>query len=558
MILILVGPDASPTVVPLGQFGFENQRTLPSLPQETSLRSAPKQRLMMSWWEREVHIWRVSKTTVPNSEDSEEPVVKGRKLVAKIFIKGEANINSATLSTDGSLLAVSTSSDIKVFQLRPRKPEEGEGLKVSKVSIPSSLSAGARLLQFSPNGKWLCIIRSDGQIVLARLSTISTSSAINFYPILSKLKRLDRHLEKLVLLGGLGTYDRTITQVAFSSNSALLAVSDIAGYIDTFVLEGHEDLLQPVPTSDSDAASSSESSDSDSDSEDEKEAKPKLTFGQHWTRNPSASSLPKLPCTPVVLSFRPATQKEGLTNGVVPRSTRKRPNPVSHEIPDGEDRLLVVTATSDVYEFEVLKGGLSPWSRRNPTSTFPEEFRKTLEQVRGCIWDVSSGEKERIWLYSIGWLWMFDLSRDLPASTGDATEASRKRKRKHGAGGAIPDEQLGTGISRKVQRHVHEEMYEEQTLVDDDAMEIDEEAGEEPTALERLRRGSTANVDLEETGSAHHWHTFKYRPILGIVEIGEGEGQGPEVAIVERPIWEADLPPRYYGDQEWPDQEVSL
>lgn len=554
-MLTFLGPDASPTVVPLGQYGFENQRTLPSLAQEVALRSAPTQRLMMSWWEREVHIWRLSKSPA-SSQDFGEPVVKGRKLVAKIFIKGEANITCAALSEDGGLLAVATTSDIKIFQLQPRQTEDGDVLKVSKVTLPNSFSFGARLLRFSPNGKWLCMIRPDSQAVLARLSTTSASSTVNFHPILSKPKRLDRHIEKLVLLGGLGSYDRTITQLTFSSNSAYLAVSDIAGYIDTFVLEGNEDLLQPLPTSDSDAASSSDSPDSESDSESEKKVKPRVVFGQHWTRNRSASSIPKLPSTPVVLSFRPATTKGELTNGVVPRSTRKTPNPVSRDVPDGEDRLLVVTATSDVYEFEVLKGSLSPWSRRNPTPAFPEEFRKTLEQVRGCIWDVS-GEKERIWLYSIGWLWMFDLSRDFPPSSNEVTQNSTSRKRKHGAGGAIPDEQLSTGISRKAQKHIHEEMYDEQTLVNGDAMDIDEEE-EDATALDRLRRGSTVNLEVEESGKAHSWHTFKYRPILGIVEIGEGDEQGPEVAIVERPIWEADMPPRYYGDQEWRDKEVGL
>jgi U3 small nucleolar RNA-associated protein 4 len=510
---------------------------------------------MMSWWEREVQIWRLSKSPDPTHENEEETEVRGKKLVAKILVKGEANINSASLSSDGTLLAVATTSEIKIFHLRLRKPEEGEGLKVSKITTPSSFSSGARLVQFSPNSKWLCIIRPDSQIVISRI--INSASSTTFHPVLSKPSRLDRHIEKFVLLGGLGTYDRTITQVTFSSNSAILAVSDLAGYIDTFVLEGHEDLLQPIPSIDSEDASS-DSSDSESDSESDEEVKPKLVFGQHWTRNPSALLLPKLPSAPVVLSFRPGVNEE-LTNGAVPRSTRSTPNPVSHEIPAGEARLLVVTATTDIFEFEVLKGGLTPWSRRNPTSSFPEDFRKTLEQVRGCIWDVS-GSKERIWLYSIGWLWMFDLSRDFPQSTAITVEPSKKRKRTHGAGGAVADEKLSTGISRQVQKFVHEEEYGQQTLVDGDAMDVDEEI-EEPATLDRLRRDDTANAEVAAAAGMekpHDWHTFKYRPILGIVEIGEGDEKGgPEVAIVERPIFEADLPPRYYGDQEWKDKEIS-
>lgn len=557
-MLTFSGPDASPTIVPLGQFGFENQRTLPFLPQEPIIRGAAKPRYMMSWWEREVHIWRLNRSQVP-AQDDEEPVAKGRKLVAKILIKGEANITSASLSADGTLLVVSTISDIKVFHLRPRRPEEGEGLKISKVATPSSFSSGARLVRFSPNSKWLCAIRPDSQVVVSRI--IPSTSSITFHPSLSKPSRLDRHVDKFVLLGGLGDYDRTITQIAFSSNSAILAVSDIAGYVDTFVLEGREDLLQPMPTTESEGSSGSES-DSESDSEDEEDTKPKLVFGQHWTRNPSASLLPKLPSTPTVLSFRPAKdEKEELTNGLVPHATRNNPNPVSHDIPVGESRLLVVTATSEIFEFNVLKGGLTPWSRRNPTSSFPDDFRKTLEQVRGCIWDVTAN-KERIWLYSIGWLWMFDLSRDFatnPTTVVEGGEKNKKRKRNNGAGGTIPDEQLGTGISRKMQRFAHEEEYGEQMLVSGDAMDIDDDETDEPAALDRLKRGESTSVEVVEGEKPSHWHTFKYRPILGIVEIGEGDGDsGPEVVIVERPIWEAGLPPRYYGDQEWRDKEVSL
>lgn len=543
--------------MPLKQFGFEHQRALPTLSQEVALKSAPKQRLMMSWWEREVHIWRLSKS-VPGQDDY-ELAVKGRKLVAKIFIKGEANITSAALSTDGSLLSVATAEDVKVFHLRSRSSEEGDGLKVSKVAVPSSFSTGARLLQFSHDGKWLSIIRSDSQIVLARISPPSSSSNATFHTTISKPKRIDRQVAKLTLLGGLGAYDRTITKVTFSANSSILAVSDLAGYVDTFVLEGVEDLLQPASKSDSEG-SSSESSDSESDSDSEVETKTKLIFGQHWTRNPSAPSLPKLPSAPVMLSFRPAAHKEdgeGLTNGAIPRSTRKTPNPVSHNIPDGEERLLVVTATSEIFEFEVLKGGLSQWSKQNPTSAFPGEFKKALEQVRGCIWDVKEG-RERVWLYSIGWLWMFDLSQNFPPSTSEGTQSSKKRKRM-GAGGDIANEQLETGMSRKALRVVHdEEIYEQQTLIDSDEMDIDDDEDTETRALTRLSGNEIVGEKVEEGGRAQHWHTYKYRPILGVVEIGEGDEQGPEVALVERPIWETDMPPRYYGDQEWKDQAIGI
>ncbi|TVY56577.1 U3 small nucleolar RNA-associated protein 4 [Lachnellula cervina] len=560
------GPDASPTVLPLSQFGFENQRALPFLPQESPIHGVPRKRLMMSWWNREVHIWRLTKLskTQPETEDSdEEPTTQNRKLVAKILIKGEANITSASLNADGSLLAVSTASDIKVFQLKPRKAEEGDGLRISKVNVPSSFSSGARLIQFSPDGKWLSIVRPDSNVTVARITPGSSSTSSTIYPRLSKLSRIDRRIEKFVLLGGLGSYERTITQTAFSSDSRVIAVSDLAGYIDTFVLAGDEDLTLEETNSDLDAASSSDSSISDSDSDDEEEAKPKLIFGQHWTRNPLASSLPQLPSTPVILSFRPSASTHNSlpsTKIASPHPTRNNPHPVPHQLPAGEDRLLAMTATSGIFEFEVLKGGLSAWSRRNPTSVFPEEFRNTLDLARGCVWDISES-KERVWIWGVSWLWMFDLSRDLPAPgseevNGEEKESKtvgKKRKRK-AAGGAIPDSKLGTGISRKMQKVVHEEVDESHALVKEAS--DDDEEDESSTALERLRRENSSKSDGD--GKAAFWHTSKYRPILGMVLIGEEGEAGPEVALVERPIWEADLPPRYYGDQEWEKSGVEL
>lgn len=554
-VIVSGGPDASLTALPLKQFGMENPRTLPFLPQEPALRSSPQKRLLMSFWDREVHIWRLLKPSKPESESEaldSEPTVQNRKLVAKILIKGEANITSATLSASGDLLAISTITDIKIFELRA-KAEGSDGLRVMKVDVPSNFSSGAKLVRYSPDSKWLCIIRPDNKIFLSR----TQSSASSYRPPLTKLERIKRKIENHITLGGLGTYDRNITQVEFSSDSRILAVSDLAGYIDTFVLSGAEDSSLPAPSNDASSISSSSSSESDQDTPSEEE--PTLIYGQHWTRNPSAASFPKLPSAPVVLSFRPATapSSNGATHAI---PTRHNPNPVSHDLPASEDRLLIVTSTSDVFEFSALSGSLTPWSRRNPTSCFPEEFRKVRDLARGCVWDVSFG-RERAWLYGVGWLWMFDLARDFPAPmvNGDGIgnrfkSGGRKRKRHgkeeaSGAGSVIPDRELATGISRTMRRIVHEEVDEVESIPfqnDDDEMDLD--GDEEDFAL---MRGD--EVQRKEGEGEGHWRTFKYRPILGICVIGEGdEGSvGPEVTLVERPIWEADLGPRYFGEQEW-------
>lgn len=539
----------------------------------------------MSWWEREIKIWRLGKFTNPveNPELEDDQVARDRKLVARVFIQGESNITSASLSGDGSLLAVATTEGIKMFHLRTRTLEEGEGLKVSQITVPLAFSTGARMIQFSPNGKWLCIIRSDSKITVARIISGNTSaSSTTIHSQISKLRRIDRQVAKLVLLGGLGSYDRTITQIAFSSDDRILAVSDLSGYIDTFILAGDEDLTLASPVFEDAASSESSDSESDSDSDFESTKTKVLIYGQQWTRNPSATLLPHLPSPPTILSFRPATSQKQPTNGLTPHPTRNTPHPISNTVPTPtvtEDRLLIFTAENAIFEFHVLAGSLTPWSRRNPTSMLPEDFRNLKDLAKGCLWNVNS-ERSRAWIYGASWVWMIDLNYDLPlpdsSKAGNSSEDGgavskpiNKRKRKHGkesgAGSAIPDTQLGTGISRKMRRLIHEEVEEEQAVFVspfDDKMDVDEHELN-PSALERLRRESMVGQERNEHRNSM-WHTFKYRPILGIVALGEEEGEGImkgkgslEVAIVERPLWEVALAPRYYGDQEWEKGGVS-
>jgi U3 small nucleolar RNA-associated protein 4 len=99
-------------------------------------------------------------------------------------------------------------------------------------------------------------------------------------------------------------------------------------------------------------------------------------------------------------------------------------------------------------------------------------------------------------------------------------------------------------------------------------MDVDIDDSDSLPDLSLLRRGSGDDGGKSAKGKGKRgeakpsdWHTFKYRPIMGVVLIGEGEGEGgvgPEVAVVERPAWEAGLPGRWEGEQEWRDREVGL
>lgn len=499
------------------------------------------------------------------------------------------------MTSDGRILATCTISKVKVFRLRPKASKV---LKVSAVEIPLNIRAfGARMVKFSPDGKWLVLIRADSSIQICRTKD---QGAKNGSLITSKriiLKRLSRDPIKIKENGSLGNYERSINRVTFSADSRILVVGDLSGYLDSWVLEGHEDLMQ-----DTDEAESSASSDDEGTDE---EIHPQVILGQHWIRNPAASLIPKLSAAALILSFRPSTKTIQQSNGTAVHPTRRTPHPHSHDLPQGEDRLFALTSEHQMYELNVLSGRLSDWSRRNPTSGLPEEFRKIQDRAMGSIWDIGRS-KERIWLYGSNWLYMFDLAIDFAAGNTSGVHGAKKQKRKRERDdsnvkqGTKPE--LCIGIGRKYRKMEgpsaensrwistdHEQAQASTDEFDDD--DVDAAADEsallslrrgpgDQTERSRRLRGKTTAIDGEAnkestlepawvrtTKTQAWWGTHNYREILGIVPLGGGhahQGDGVEssraddewpprveVALVERPILEADLPPRYQGDQEW-------
>jgi U3 small nucleolar RNA-associated protein 4 len=468
--------------------------------------------------------------------------------------------------------------------------------------------AGARLVQFSPDAKWLFIVDNNSQVFTVRIvhrdeqqCGADSADHLTVHPRVMKLKRLDRrHGEpKANLVGALGNYDRVINRLAISSDSRIAVVGDLSGYLDSWVLRGYGGDAQPdgaeVESDDSSSNPSLSEGDSHRGVEDTR-----FILDQRWIRNPSASLLPKLTSAPIVLSFRPSLSAGApqLNSNMVAHPTRHNPHPYSHDLPVGEDRLFVLTAEHQMYEFEVLKGRLSAWSRRNPTKNLPETFRRTRARAMGCVWDIKAG-RECLWLYGSSWLWMFDLSRDFLSTSDDRlmNEENKKRKRDEddlrkgtsGAGSKIRDSELETGTGRKIRRITRSGQEEEQEWMSlqspQDSDGEGDEDGQEVSALAKLRleigeggdddnsvQGAEAakrpDIPGQSPSQTAWWSTYKYRPIMGIVPIGyahddaSGEGLAEaggahlgegllEVVLVERPLWDVDLPPRYYGDQEW-------
>ena len=519
-------------------------------------------------------------------------------------------------------MAASTISEVKVFHLKDSRSADKGALKLQKLELPQHPAMnGAKIVQISPDSKWLLVIRLDSMIQLYRvIQPRGIKGKLQFLTKPAVLLRLSRASnEEGMMFASHGDYGKTISRVAFSADSRILVVADLSGFLDSWVLKGYEDLTQEPDSVEEERA---RQPDYDSDEDTDEENHPHVMFGQHWIRNPAADVMPKLPSTPLILSFRPANPSavSALTNGhSTVHPTRHNPHPHSHDLPNGEDRLFILTAHNHLYEYEILAGKLSDWSRRNPPSHLPRKFKDIMDRAMGLVWDIS-GDRKRIWLYGSTWLFMFDLSRDLPdgipnldgVPTGpsggtdgkkrkredgyDSEEAHHRKRSTTGAGNRVAAHRLDAGMSRtflKSQGADQDHAQRFSTMAraalsdGDDNVSSEDDATAHASTLVSLRRGGQEvlsnghNGELLDTdgepkvsedvvrrwkGDPAHWFTFQYRPILGIVPLGGEDDEGLpserssdhrgsrrciEVALVERPSWDEDLPARFYGDQEW-------
>ncbi len=504
----------------------------------------------------------------PQDDRTEKP-----KVVARLALQGEENITSVTISRDGRLLVVATASAVKIFQVIQLQSGTGSSFRIRKLDAPSL--PGAKIVKLAANGKWFAIITQSDDIHLVRIVRgTDLADTPRVLDTVQHLRRLERqNLPQSSLTGALGPYERSISHVDFSMDGNALAAVDLAGHIDTWVVEGYEDLTVPEVDIDDAAAAADEDADSASDSDsdsgsDSGNSKKRIVFlGQSWIRNPSGHLLPRINSTPVLLSFQPSldTSSRPLPNGnPAVHPTRNNPHPHSHEILNKDARLLVVSADHELHLFELNTGRLSDWSRRNPLSSYPNEYKQLDSTAKGCIWDVSDTE-QRIWLYGERWLFMFDLTKDFATSRQSSKKRKRDSVRNHsGAGGVVPAKEVSVTKVKKSQGGQDEESKWIDVNAITSSNTIDEDEADD--SLANMRRSNTqsgeqTNGSLEDAGnelvvstekrSEPWWHTFKYRPILGIVPISEDDSHhAPEVVLVERPIWDFDLPPRFVGTHE--------
>ncbi|CRG88051.1 U3 small nucleolar RNA-associated protein 4 [Talaromyces islandicus] len=590
-IAVSGGPGATLVVLPLREFGKEHHRTLSNLPQISQLASSPSARFLMSYWEREARIWRIAQEPEKGAEKQRN------QLVGRVLIPGEDNITSAAISSDGSVLVVSTMNGIRLFSLSPGDDEHNT-LHIEDLDVPQSVAnGGARVVSMSPDRKWLSIIRPNNDIYLAKLSPPSSpDETLRIHPTLLRIRRTSGKAPSMrgVTQGTLGNYDRTIRTITFSSDSKLVATGDLAGFLDSWMLEeapGQLTLAKKAPNG------TVSSDDESSDEEDENETH---IDGQHWKHLPP---MPSLRSGIAFMSFRPDT-------GV--HSQRSAP---------GEDRLVVLTNTHELVEYETLKGKLSEWSQQNPKSHLPEDFTCIKDRVMGGFCDVFQGTTKLL-LYGSSWMWIFDLTRNMPSPTGTATDLvktpnSQKRKRtpdhenraerikyNSGAGSLIRRSQATVSMGTKIRKIEGKNLNDAQWVdVDKHRLQQQNEGDDldgtetgnpflptrEPdfahlrrdladnagSAQELLTNGDDASKTLtngdshavvvanntnadgevsQKEASSIFWHSYKFRDILGVVPLGSQGGtrtkDAVELAVVERPMWDLDLGDRYVKDYE--------
>lgn len=524
------GPDATLIAVPLKEMGRENHRVVANLPQTPPVLSASKARFVVSWWNREVHVWSLRQTASDLLDTEDVSVNQNRKLLKTIVVKGDSNIASATINDEGTVLVIATSTDVKAFSLSHDEPERPADVDVSSLSLPSSLTeSGATRIQLSPDGKWLSMVQNGSRVVVAELDLTNEDSIVISS---QKLGRLTRKIPRYITNGGLGSYERNITHLAFAPDSAMLAVADLAGYIDTWILGS---TARPSTNGDGPEDASSD----DSDSEDEQSGNAKNS--SQWIRNPKAKLLPKLPATPVALSFSEEISK---TEGS-----------------EDDYTLVAVTSAWNILAFHPLEGSLTPWSRRHPGKALPAPVQDLLDLAKGIIWQGS-----RLWIYGVSFLFMLDMSQDLPFASADKDGANGqqlqlgKRKRTghtSGAGGRMEHEGLKP---QQIFKHTDDKW--QNVDVDRHVSDNDEDGSDDdmPDAedgeLTKLRNNAADKAkqvtleDSSEGGRKKWWITYKYRPVLGVVPL-QTKGDNLEVALVERPMWDVETKESYFAGEAW-------
>lgn len=215
--LVSGGVERTLVINSVREFNEGMFRKIPITRHRPCVSVAAEPRLVMMWSDQAVKIWQIDQYAEPDEENEES---KGKRLVAKITLANEENITHATLSKSGSLLAVATLAETKIFQLTANK---SGSLDVDKSEDDCMVLAneGAVLTRFGPDEKSLVMINPGSEAIVYNLETRE----------LDELELPDP--DSIKIKSKLG-FAKNVVQMAVSDDGAHVATARLCGSVDIF------------------------------------------------------------------------------------------------------------------------------------------------------------------------------------------------------------------------------------------------------------------------------------------------------------------------------------
>ncbi len=419
-------------------------------------------------------------------------------------------------------------------------------------------------------------------------------------PQLVNLHRAPRHARfENISHGTLGNYERTVRCVVFSHNSKILASGDISGCIDTWTLEqaAGEGLKSKNRSSESD-------DESDSDDEDDSP----ILEGERWRAIAADSPIPRLKSSVALLSFRPPTTSPSLlTDGTTEEESRLMALTTEHQLVELdalEGKLSEWSRRNPKaflpMDFKGVKDRAMGclWDLSDPSRErlwlygtswlwmfdLKHDFPSTEELDAAATAESKAAETANSQALTKKQKQSSSQKRKREEAAEEAAVTGKKNKKHNtGAGDKMPLSETNVFSDTKARAFVGPDatqgewvpLEKERERATDDEEEEEEEDNDARLARLRRENNSAANgTSTKVTGTDKQvakssaparrwWYTYKYRGILGIVPLSATDAEteseedrdsnpntGLEVAVIERPMWDVDLPDRYVREYE--------
>lgn len=220
-------------------------RMLSIIPQQEHVIINKLKKLIISWQDQTVKVWRLHKRKIElnieigenddQKDDQELEIFRDSyELVSKLTLSDEENISTAAISQDGSILAVGRLTNTKLFRLQ--EGSQSKKLKVSKIDNEKIKAQGSRHLAFYGNES-LILTTPKNEIYKFKLDDHESSDEDEEEVVEYELADLPRSRSKL-------SYAENINHIKISHSR--LIVSRFSGAIDIIDLD-NSTKLQSTP-----------------------------------------------------------------------------------------------------------------------------------------------------------------------------------------------------------------------------------------------------------------------------------------------------------------------